>query len=212
MEEKQSTHGMSGDEQIGDGVYEIPEGVQFIDKTDLPNREEIRILYLPKSTVWIREGALADMPRLERVIGTVYRICKRAFSGCTALREVVLRGVEAIEEEAFADCTSLERVVIGKSATMELAPYIFSGASERFTVEYGGTRAQFQAIDSAVVGKKTVGWSGDYYHPSSSHFEEIKANIYAPVFSVRSGKFVCTVVCADGELSYPSVEYIEWSN
>lgn len=213
MEEKQTTHGMAdGESQIGDGVCEIAEGIQFIDKTDIPDRDGVRTVILPKFTVQIREGALAGMPNLERVVarGMVYRVCKRAFQGCPCLREVVLPHVEFIDDEAFADCTSLERVVIGKAVKVQLGRYLFSGAAEAFTIEYAGTCEQFKSFDRAVVGQKTVGYSGDYHHPSSSHFEELKANIYAPVFSARSGKFVCTVKCADGELTYPSVDYSEW--
>lgn len=217
MEKENATHGMedSAAQNAANGVLQIPDGTQFIKKEHITDRDRIHTVMLPDSVVWVEEGVFAQMPLLERVIarGMVYRIMKRAFYNCPSLREVILPHVVIIDEEAFARCPSLERIVFGTAREVTLGRYLFSESAGEFTVEFAGTAQQFKKCDKAVVGQKTVGWSGDYHHPSSSHFEELKTNIYAPVFSTRSGEFVCTVRCADGEkLIYKSVGYYEWTD
>lgn len=195
-----------------DGVLIIPEGVQFLRRDDVTDRESIREIHLPKSLVNITEGAFEGCTALTTVHakGYLYGIKERAFAGCTSLTEVHLGGLLEIGRYAFSSCSSLRRIVIGSSSDVTLSPYIFDKINGEFTVEFGGTREQFERMTKVVVGKKAVGWSGDYHHPSSSHFEELTANIYASAFSVSSGEFICTVACRDGESEYRSCAYSEW--
>jgi len=195
----------------------LPDGIKFIYRRDVGDRD-ITLADIPRTVCLIGEAAFEGCTSLERVRSRAFisTLSKHAFADCTSLREVDLSyGVSKLCEGVFKGCTSLERIVIKpRKDDFTLGARLFDGVGKDFTIEFYGTSEQFKRVSNAVVGKKAVGFSGDYHHPSSSHFEEITANIYAPVFSSDTGKqFTCTVICkSDGvTLEYPSVNYYEWS-
>ena len=74
-------------------------------------------------------------------------IWKSAFQFCRRLKSVVIpSSVRTIYDSAFAWCWSLESVVISEGVT-EIGDGAFEGCESLTSLEFGGTRAQWEAID-----------------------------------------------------------------
>ncbi len=85
--------------------------------------------------------------------GKAYKINNFAFYGCDALTSVVIPdSVTGIGNGAFENCTSLTSVTIGSSAT-SIGYYAFLGCDELYTIQFTGTRAQWQAISKGLSWK-----------------------------------------------------------
>ena len=70
-----------------------------------------------------------------------------AFDGCAALASVVIpAGVTAIGAAAFKGCKALASVVIPESVT-RIGRWAFIGCKSLASVEFGGTMAQWEAVE-----------------------------------------------------------------
>lgn len=78
--------------------------------------------------------------------GCVKHIGFEAFAGCTSLESVsISEGVRYIGRGAFAGCTSLKVLSIPASVT-EICPGAFAVCTSLKEVRYGGTKAQWAAV------------------------------------------------------------------
>ena len=70
------------------------------------------------------------------------------FYGCSSLTEIIIpEGVLTIKDRAFVNCPALTHIVIPKSLT-SLGRYLFEDSLALTSVEYNGTKAQWNAIAS----------------------------------------------------------------
>ena len=75
-----------------------------------------------------------------------------AFNGCTALKTAVISPNAAIAEipqGAFAGCTQLREIVLPAAIT-SIAAKAFEGCNSIERVVYGGTQAEWDAIQRAA--------------------------------------------------------------
>lgn len=76
-----------------------------------------------------------------------------AFRKCTLLTNITLSdGVESLSSFAFAHCTSLTNITIPKSIT-HITSYDFSECTSLTTVNYGGTKAEWEAIQIDIYNE-----------------------------------------------------------
>ena len=79
--------------------------------------------------------------------GGVKVIRQKAFMYCYLLKEVVLsEGITTLEARAFSNCVLLQTVTIPRSVTY-IGSAAFYGCEALTTINYGGTRAEFNAIE-----------------------------------------------------------------
>lgn len=106
------------------GAFVVPEGVEFISEGAFKNNTELTDIVLPS---------------------TLTRIEERAFRSCSMLKSVTLsENFRWIGEEAFSSCGSLTYIEIPNSVT-RIDSGAFGGC-DNLTINYGGTKALWDAI------------------------------------------------------------------
>jgi len=132
-----------GIQSIGDYAFQscknlttlvLPESVVSIGKgafQDCEKMTSITIPYdpsAPKKLTEIKEDTFLGCSKLMTIkrkydkdytFSSVTKVGARAFKGCTALKEIGLPDVQAIEKEAFRDCEALKAAVLPKDDTVE---------------------------------------------------------------------------------------------
>lgn len=141
----------------------------------------------------------------------ITEISQRAFKSCTSVKTVVLpASCDKIMDEAFSGCTSLERLIIGSASLSFLGQRLFSGVGRDFEIVFEGSSDYFN--DQVNVDRVIdVESSGDYHHPTGSHFCLYDVVGVWSIFGdeMKDEKpFRCTVKClADGKaLEYTSAD------
>ena len=77
-----------------------------------------------------------------------------AFMNCIRLQDIELpNNIKELPESAFENCTSLGNIVIPSSVTI-ISPWAFSSCNNLETVEYSGTRSQWDNLKS----KNSIGY------------------------------------------------------
>lgn len=158
-----------------------------------------------------------DLHSLQKYCGTdsvvtipksVFAIEKEAFRGNEHIEKVIIPiTVKHIDELAFAECKNLKTVEIHcPSINFKKNPF-FNSASE-FEIIFKGTKADFEKAAGKVKIAVDEYQSGDYHHPTATHFEYYKTITYSHIFSSDEYEpFTCTVKCSDGELVYHQMPY-----
>ena len=110
---------------------------------------QAREIVIPAGVTEIGGCAFSGCTALASVVipAGVTEIGGYAFKGCTSLASVVIpAGVTAIGEAAFYDCKALAAVVIPESVT-RIGRWAFIGCKSLASVEFGGTMAQWEAVE-----------------------------------------------------------------
>lgn len=123
------------------------QGTLAIQSYDIPDRAAEKYLSEYRSQIRkvvyydygdVGKYAFANCPNLEVVeMPMVYRVYDYAFSGCTALQTVSLRGTY-LYDSAFRDCTALKTVKIPD--TYEIGTHVFAGCTALETVDMGSVQ------------------------------------------------------------------------
>ena len=123
------------------------QGTLAIQSYDIPDRAAEKYLSEYRSQIRkvvyydygdVGKYAFANCPNLEVVeMPMVYRVYDYAFSGCTALQTVSLRGTY-LYDSAFRDCTALKMVKIPD--TYEIGTHVFAGCTALETVDMGSVQ------------------------------------------------------------------------
>ncbi|MBQ4569142.1 MAG: leucine-rich repeat protein [Ruminococcus sp.] len=114
---------------------------------------------IPSTVTSIGEGAFHSCGIIEEIIipDGVTSIGKEAFMCCVALKNVTIaNSVTSIGESAFVACWSLECITLPKGLT-NIDGYAFSGCKALKDVYYGGTEAQWIAVDIASGNEYLTG-------------------------------------------------------
>lgn len=138
----------------------------------------------------------------------VHIINKNAFRGLDFIEEVIIPyKVCCIFECAFAECKNLKRIKIDNHE-IKFYKTPFLNSADNFEIIFRGTKARFEENASSVFISSQLFSSGDYHHPTATHFEYYKIVTYTHIFSSDEYKpFTCTVKCADGDLVYHERPY-----
>ena len=135
-------------------------------------------------------------------------INKDAFRGLDFIEELIIPyNVGYIFSCAFAECKNLKRVkMYRRDVVFGETPFLNS--AENFEIIFRGNKCHFEDAASKVLVSSQLYSSGDYHHPTATHFEYYKIVTYTHIFSSDEYKpFTCTVKCADGELVYHEKPY-----
>ena len=127
----------------------IPEGVTEIGYEAFAYCDSLTSVVIGEGVTKIGNNAFLECTSLKSVVigEGVTEIGEHAFRNCESLTSVVIpEGVKEIGEEAFCWCKSLESVVIPEGVT-EIGDGAFEGCESLTSLEFGGTRAQWEAID-----------------------------------------------------------------
>ena len=127
----------------------IPEGVTEIGYEAFAYCDSLTSVVIGEGVTKIGNNAFLECTSLKSVVigEGVTEIGEHAFRNCESLTSVVIpEGVKEIGEEAFCWCKSLESVVIPEGVT-EIGDGAFEGYESLTSLEFGGTRAQWEAID-----------------------------------------------------------------
>lgn len=122
----------------------------------------------------------------------------QAFADCPELRSVTLpHTVSLVRTQAFYHCPNLTDIYMNGRLT-RLDAHLFCGMPARFTIHYNGPDYLFRDRLKVEISKEITS-SGDYYHPSSSHFEVYEEITCAHLFGEpEGGSFECRVLCDGG--------------
>lgn len=169
---------------------------------------------VPDNVKIIGNGAFEGCTSIENI--TLPRglmlIGEKAFYGCSALSEIALPyPVFHVGTMAFAGCKNLCSVKM-EERLESLGWALFSDAAPELEIVFGGTAEQFEKLTKVKLGTETVS-SGDYYHPTATHFETHDIVTYGHLFANEAEQaFTCTVKCkADGKtLTYTSQNMNTW--
>lgn len=101
-------------------------------------------------------------------------------------------GVARIETHAFAGCARLERIAIPSSVT-KISEYAFSSCESLKTVEYSGSRSQWNAIftDSGLQNVHVAPGSIDV--TVTSDIRTVTAKVDGSSVPINDGKFIVTI-------------------
>lgn len=122
----------------------------------------------------------------------VTEIADQAFIDCKSLKSVVIpNGVTVIGSWAFNACSSLTSVFIPAGVT-KIDNYAFSDCTSLESMEFGGTKAQWEAIE------KGEGW---HKMPRNRFINDEKYNeIRERYYGWREQTKLSVVKCTDGEV------------
>lgn len=133
-----------GSVMVEESIYRkkivVPEGIVGISPFAFFRNDEIVKLTLPKSLLYIGEGAFLGCPNLEEVIFPESGKCSieaRAFEKCPKLKQITIHAT-AVGKAAFAYCTGLERVFFPEIPVLEES--LFDGCSKLKEVTFASAK------------------------------------------------------------------------
>ncbi len=132
-----------------EGGLLVPKGVSKIGGLSNPfyNCRSLASVVIPKGVTEISGEAFKGCKNLTSVTGDrLCRTCARHSEGCADVMPASIPGsVKYVGYEAFAGCTSLTDVSIPAGMT-EICTGTFAGCTSLKEIRYGGTRAQWAAV------------------------------------------------------------------
>ena len=127
----------------------------------------LKSITIPDGVKRIGIQAFRDCTALESITlpDSIETISNKVFSGCTALKSVKIPAkLTTVEVQLFENCTSLESVTL-PAGISAIGFGAFRGCSALKDVYFGGTRAQWNAVDkeedNAALQTATVHCSDD---------------------------------------------------
>lgn len=131
--------------------FAIPDGVTSLDSNIFRGCESLESITVPDSVTAMNIGVFSDLKNLKEMTipGSVTVINAEVLENCYKLENVTLgEGVDRIPVDAFRNCRSLVCVRIPVSVT-DIGSGAFDGCSCLTDIYYGGTKAQWEAIEKS---------------------------------------------------------------
>ena len=134
--------------QRADSAFKIPNGVARIEAHAFDCCSYLASVKMPDSVVSIGTGAFMNCQKLHDIEFScrITELPESVFAGCISLKSIdIPEGITQILDDAFAGCEQLERIAIPSSVT-KIPESAFSSCESLITVEYSGSRSQWNAI------------------------------------------------------------------
>lgn len=150
---------------------------------------------IPDSVISIGTGAFMNCSALQNIELScrITELSESVFAGCISLKSVdIPEGITQILDDAFAGCEQLERIAIPSSVT-KIPESAFSSCERLKTVEYSGSRSQWNAIstDSGLQNVPVAPGSIDV--TVTSAIRTVTAKIDGSSVPINDGKFIVTI-------------------
>ena len=129
----------------------IPDSITSIERGVFSGCSSLKSIVIPAGVTSIGNYAFRGCSSLTSIDmqDNVVSIGDSAFNGCSGLTSIVIPdNVMSIGDSAFSGCSSLTSIVIPDNA-MSIGNSAFDGCSNLKTVNFDGTREQWDAIDIA---------------------------------------------------------------
>lgn len=181
--------------QREDPAFKIPNGVARIDTHAFDCCSYLASVKMPDSVVSIGTGAFMNCPALQDIEFScrITELSESVFENCISLESIdIPEGITQIMDYAFAGCEQLERIAIPSSVT-KIPESAFSSCESLKTVEYSGSRSQWNAIftDSSLQDLPVAPGSIDV--TVTSDIRTVTAKVDGSSVPINDGKFIVTI-------------------
>lgn len=181
--------------QREDPAFKIPNGVARIETHAFDCCSYLASVKMPDSVVSIGTGAFMNCQKLQDIEFScrITELPESVFENCIGLESIdIPEGITQIMDYAFAGCEQLERIAIPSSVT-KIPESAFSSCESLKTVEYSGSRSQWNAIftDSGLQNVPVAPGSIDV--AVTSDIRTVTAKIDGSSVPINDGKFIVTI-------------------
>lgn len=181
--------------QREDSAFKIPNGVARIETHAFDCCLYLASMKMPDSVVSIGTGAFMNCPALQDIEFScrITELPESVFAGCISLKSIdIPEGITQILDDAFAGCEQLERIAIPSSVT-KIPESAFSSCESLKTVEYSGSRSQWNAIstDSGLQSLPVAPGSIDV--TVTSDIRTVTAKVDGSSVPINDGNFIVTI-------------------
>ncbi|MBR5337709.1 MAG: Ig-like domain-containing protein [Lachnospiraceae bacterium] len=187
----------------------IPATVTKIDMNAFKDCKGLTSITIPGNVEFIGACAFSGCTGLTSISipDSVKTMMDRAFDGCSGLTTAKISfGMDVIRWGTFRNCTRLESIIIPAGVTA-IKGYCFYGDTKLTDIYYGGTKAQWEAIEKAdpVYGYENglAGVNPTIHYSSVSIPRKVKSVSLKPttlkIFEGNSYKLTATVKPSDAD-------------
>lgn len=178
-----------------DSAFKIPNGVARIETHAFDCCLYLASVKIPDSVISIGTGAFMNCQKLQDIELScrITELPESVFENCIGLESIdIPEGITQIMDYAFAGCEQLERIAIPSSVT-KIPESAFSSCESLKTVEYSGSRSQWNAIftDSGLQNVPVAPGSIDV--TVTSDIRTVTAKVDGSSVPINDGKFIVTI-------------------
>lgn len=181
--------------QREDPAFKIFNGVAKIETHAFDCCLYLESVKMPDSVVSIGTGAFMNCKKLQDIEFScrITELPESVFARCISLKSInIPEGITQILDDAFAGCEQLERIAIPSSVT-KIPASAFSSCESLKTVEYSGSRSQWNAIftDSSLQNLPVAPGSIDV--TVTSDIRSVTAKVDGSSVPINDGKFIVPI-------------------
>lgn len=135
---------------IGMKAFYECDGLEKLYIKDLASYLKIDFLYGFSQPMYYADYLYVDNVLIDTLYipDGIINIPSYAFNGCKNIEKIIIpNSVSTIENSAFADCQNLTSLVLG-NGVKRIEQWAFIGCRKLYTVEYLGTKAEFDSIST----------------------------------------------------------------
>lgn len=150
---------------------------------------------MPDSVISIGTGAFMNCSTLQDIELScrITELSESVFAGCISLKSIdIPEGITQILDDAFAGCEQLERIAIPSSVT-KIPASAFSSCENLKTVEYSGSRSQWNAIFTNSGLQNVPVAPGSIDVTVTSGIRTVTAKVDGSSVPINDGKFIVTI-------------------
>ena len=178
-----------------DPAFKIPNAVARIDTHAFDCCSYLASVKMPDSVISIGTGAFINCSALQDIELScrITELSESVFAGCISLKSVdIPEGITQILDDAFAGCEQLERIAIPSSVT-KIPESAFSSCENLKTVEYSGSRSQWNAISTNSGLQNVPVAPGSIDVTVTSDIRTVTAKVDGSSVPINDGKFIVTI-------------------
>lgn len=178
-----------------DPAFKILNGVARIETHAFDCCSYLASVKMSDSVVSIGTGAFMNCPALQDIEFScrITELPESVFENCIGLESIdIPEGITQIMDYAFAGCEQLERIAI-PSSVAKIPESAFSSCESLKTVEYSGSRSQWNAIftDSGLQNLPVAPGSIDV--TVTSDIRTVTAKVDGSSVPINDGKFIVAI-------------------